>query len=82
MPYDMQADYEWFTAHQQELSSQYPGKVIAIHDQQIEGIFENMETAYTAMVAKHELGSFSLQVAEPDPEDYLVQMPTPMFSLG
>lgn len=65
-------ELEYFIANQEQLVKTYPGKILAIKDEQILGVYDTNLEAYFEMQKEHALGTFMLQPCTPGPEAYTV----------
>ena len=65
-------EFRYFVEHQDELVAQYQGKVLAIKDDGIVGVFDDELTALRTVSQKYEPGTFMVQRCEPGPECYTV----------
>ena len=65
----LQREFEFYISHQDELVEKYDGKVIAIKDGDVLGVYDDELTAVTETKKSHELGTFLVQrVSEGDTE--------------
>jgi hypothetical protein len=58
-------EFQYYLAHQGELVAQYNGKVVAIKDQKVIGVFESELAAIDALSKEHPLGTFLVQRVTP-----------------
>lgn len=73
MEYPMfETELAYFKAHQDELVSQYNGKVLTIKDQSVLAAHDDALRAYLAAKEANLLGSVMLQLCKPGPEAYTV----------
>lgn len=63
-------EFQWYRAHQEKLVKQYNGKILLIHNCQVEGAFSDNYSAYVAGVEKYGEGNFLMQKCTPGPEAY------------
>ena len=61
MSANLQKEFEYFLAHQQELARQYTGKILVIKDQTVIGVFDSELEAIQETSKTHELGTFLVQ---------------------
>lgn len=66
----LEAEFEWYLDHQDELIKKYDGKVLVIKDQTIIGVYESEEEAITETSKKESLGTFLIQRCTPGDEAY------------
>jgi hypothetical protein len=57
----LQREFEFYISHQDELVQKYDGKVIAIKDGDVLGVYDDELTAVTETKKSHELGTFLVQ---------------------
>lgn len=57
----LQREFEFYISHQDELVEKYDGKVIAIKDGDVLGVYDDELTAVTETKKSHELGTFLVQ---------------------
>jgi hypothetical protein len=72
MPNDcpLEKEFTYFIEHQDELVKEHVGKVIAIKDERVIGVFATELEAVRALEAKYPLGTFLVQRCEPGPSCY------------
>lgn len=70
----LSAEFKWYIENQESLLSKYKGKILAIKDLTIIGVYESYGEAYIASAKMHVPGSFLLQKCYSGPADY-----TPKF---
>jgi hypothetical protein len=75
----LQAELDYFIAHQDELVRQYRGKVLVLKDQQVVGVYDTLLRAYLEAQKHYALGSFMLQPCEPGPDAYTVTITSHNF---
>jgi hypothetical protein len=61
MPNDLKKEFQYYLDHQDELVSQYNGKVVVIKDQAVIGVFDSELLAVQETTKKHPLGTFLVQ---------------------
>ena len=66
----LRQEFEYYLQHQAELVKQYGGKVIAIKDGQVIGVFDTELQAVQQTSKDHQPGTFLVQRCEPGPEAY------------
>ena len=69
-------ELDFFIENQKELVKKYNGKVLAIKEQEIIGIYNTPLEAYIEAQKEHELGTFAIQPCRPGPEAYTITMST------
>ena len=57
----LQAEFEFYLDHQEEMVNQYDGKYIVIKDKQVLGAYDDELAAVTQTKKTHELGTFLVQ---------------------
>ena len=62
--------FHFYLQHQDELVTQYDGKVIAIKDGEVLGAYDDDLTAVTETQKAQALGTFIVQRVSADPDDY------------
>ena len=67
----LQEEFEYYLAHQDEFVEQYDGKVVAIKDKQVLGVYDDEFTAVTETKKSHELGTFIVQRVSKGTAEYL-----------
>jgi hypothetical protein len=67
---DLQREFDYYLAHQDELVRQHSGKFLVIKDEQVAGVFDDELEAYKWATENYELGSFLLQFCTPGDEAY------------
>ena len=67
---NLQKEFEYFKAHQDELVGRYGGKFLVIKDSHIQGAYESEIEAYTEAQKKFELGTFLIQQSVPGKESF------------
>ena len=70
MSANLQKEFEYFLAHQQELARQYSGKILVIKDQTIIGVFDSELEAIQETSKTHELGTFLVQKCDSTEESH------------
>ncbi len=63
-------DFEYFLDNKEEFLAQHSGKVLAIKDKQLLGVYGDVTTALEDVLEQgHEMGSFILQKCVPGDEE-------------
>ncbi|MDR1613522.1 MAG: hypothetical protein LBT97_12190 [Planctomycetota bacterium] len=75
MAYDMDRDFEWFIAHQDELVKRYNGKTLAIREGKVLGAFDNAVAAVNGVDL--DMGEYLVQLCIPGADAYTVDIYTP-----
>ena len=65
----LSAEFKWFKENQESLLSKYEGKILAIKDLEIIGVYTSFGEAYIASAKMHVPGSFLLQKCSSGPAD-------------
>ena len=55
---ELTREFEFYLAHQKEMVEQYDGKVIALKDGRVLGVYDSELAAVTELQKSHELGTF------------------------
>ena len=63
-------EFEFYQAHQDELVSQYDGKVIVLKDHTVIGVYDSEMAAVTETRRQHDLGTFLVQRVSEGDEAY------------
>lgn len=58
---ELTREFEFYLAHQKEMVEQYDGKVIALKDGRVLGVYDSELAAVTELQKSHELGTFLVQ---------------------
>ena len=66
----LEKEFAYYLAHQDELVAKYNGKYIVIKDGEVLGSYDDELTAVAETQKSHELGSFLVQKVSPGTEDY------------
>jgi len=72
----LEKELDFFIQNQKELVKKYNGKVLAIKEHEIIGIYNTPLEAYTEVQKDHELGTFAIQPCRPGPEAYTITIST------
>ena len=67
-PAPLQAEFDYYLKHQDELASLYQGRFIVIKDGVVLGHYETAGEAARATVPAHKPGTFLIQRCDADPE--------------
>ncbi len=67
-------EFEFFKKSQDRLVQQYGGKILAIKDEEVIGVFDNMQAAYIAMEKQSMLGKVMIQPCIAGREAYTVSV--------
>lgn len=65
---NLQKEFEYYLAHQNELVKEYRGKYLVIKDQQVKSAHSSEIDAYKEASEKYPLGTFLIQLCEPGSE--------------
>ena len=63
-------EFRFYRAHQDEMVEKYNGKVIALKDKVVIGVYDTLPMAYYATKKEHDPGTFLLQEVSPGDEAY------------
>jgi hypothetical protein len=66
----LERDFQYFIDHQEELVRAYNGRVVALQDGRVLGVYGTELEAALETSKTHELGTFLVQRCEPGPEAY------------
>ena len=77
MPGALKREFDFYRANQDELVAKYDGKVIAIKDGVVLGVFESDLAAVTEVQKTHALGTFLVQRVSPGEEAYTMTINSP-----
>jgi len=66
----LEKEFEYYLRHQTELVKKYKGKVLAIVNEEIVGVYDDEAAAYLETIKKYEPGKFLLQLCTPGEDDY------------
>lgn len=66
----LKAEFQYFLENQKELLEKYSGKVIAIKDKTVIGVFDSEGEAVAKTQKDHKLGTFLVQKVEPGTSGY------------
>lgn len=69
-------EMSYFLKNQEELVNKHDGKVLAIKESELLGVYDNVLDALEEMLEKYELGTFMLQPCVQGPEAYTVTVST------
>ncbi|MFV2073636.1 MAG: hypothetical protein ACC742_13410, partial [Thermoanaerobaculales bacterium] len=67
---DLKREFHYYLEHQDELVEKYNGKVIAIKNREVIGVFNSLLEALTETCKDHEIGTFLIQKCSPGDDDY------------
>ncbi len=70
MATDLESEFAYYLAHQDEMVEQYDGKFIVIKDGKVLGSYDDELTAVTETQKSHKLGTFLVQKVSPGADDY------------
>ena len=70
MSKQLENEFRYYLAHQNELVEKYNGKFIVIKDQKVIGAHDSEAEAVRKTAEQHELGTFLVQKCEPGSESY------------
>lgn len=70
MANQLDKEFEYYLAHQDEVVEKYNGKYVVIRDEQILGAYDDELTAITETQKSYKLGTFLVQKVSPGTEDY------------
>lgn len=67
----LQGEFAYYIAHQAEFVEQYEGKVLAIKDRKVLGVYDDELTAVTETKKSHDIGTFFVQRVSKGDADYV-----------
>ena len=73
----LKKEFDFYLANQDEMVAKYDGKVIAIKDGEVLGVFEDYLAAVTEVRKSHELGTFLVQRVSEGDEAYTMSIVSP-----
>jgi len=66
----LETEFQYYVQNQQKLVEKYAGKVLAIKNEEVLGVFDSESEAVKSLSDKHELGSYLLQRCQQGDESY------------
>jgi hypothetical protein len=69
-------ELNFFIKNQEEFIKKYNGKVLALKEEAVIGVYDTPLQAYTEAQKEHKLGTFAIQPCRPGPEAYTVTIAT------
>ena len=66
----LEREFRYYVVHQDELVARYSGKVLAIKNQAVIGVFDSEADAVYETARTHEMGTFLVQRCEAGVESY------------
>lgn len=66
----LEKEFKYFVEHQQDLVKKYEGKFIVLVGEELIGVYDTIEDAYTKSAESHEPGTFFIQKCLPGKEAY------------
>ena len=73
----LKKEFDFYRANQAEMVSKYDGKVIAIKDGEVLGVFESDLSAVSEVQKTHPLGTFLVQRVSAGEEAYTMTINSP-----
>lgn len=67
MARELKDEFEYYLENQPELGERYKGKYIVVKNGRVIGAYDDQIEAVEATLKEHELGTFLVQKADPDP---------------
>lgn len=68
MTHDLNSDYKWYIDHKPELLAKHRGRVLAIRNGAVVGVYDTEPEAVRETARKYELGTFLVQPCQEDEE--------------
>lgn len=78
----LKQEFEFYRANQDDLVKRYDGKVIALKNHEVLGVYDSHLDAFTDMVKDHERGTFMIQQVSEGSEAYTAILSSPQVSPG
>ena len=75
----LEAEFEYYLEHQDELVEQYNGKVVVIKNNKVLGIYDNDNEAISETKKKHKLGTFLVHPVGPGEENTTMKFHSRVF---
>jgi hypothetical protein len=66
----LEAEFDYYLRHQEDLVKRFNGKFIVIKDQKVVGSYDTEAEAIKEASKQHELGTFLVQKCEPGKDSY------------
>ena len=66
----LQAEFEYYLSHQDEMVEEYDGKYIVIKDEEVLGVYDDELTAVTETQKSHDIGTFLVQKVSSGDAEY------------
>lgn len=79
---NLEQELQFFIDHQDELVSKYNGKILALKNQAVVGVFDDYLDAYEETKKEHEPGTFMIQRCIPGKKAYTVTITTFNFAFA
>jgi hypothetical protein len=76
----LEREFDYFIGHQDELVRAYRGRVVAIKNECVIGVYDSELEAVEETAKTHELGTFLVQKCEPGIEAYTQVFHTPLMA--
>ena len=70
MPRELEKEFKYYLAHQEELIKKYNGKFVVIKGIKMLGAYDSVEEAIKETTKIHKLGKFLVQKCEPGSSAY------------
>lgn len=70
-------EFEYYIQHQDDFVRQYNGKVVALKDQAVVGVYESEWEAVRETAKHHAPGTFVVQRVSPGPDAYTTYVSNP-----
>jgi hypothetical protein len=67
---ELEKQFDWYLAHQDELVKQFNGKWIVVHGDEVGGNFDTELDAYNFAIEHFTPGEFIIQLVTPGSESY------------
>lgn len=78
----LRREFEFYRANQDDMVEHYNGKVIALKNHKVLGVYDSHLSAFTQTVKEHERGTFMIQRVSEGSEAYTAILSSPGVSPG
>ena len=66
----LKREFDYYLRHQDEIVSEHDGKVVAIKNERVIGVYDSELEAILSVQEDHEVGTFIVQRVSEGPDDY------------
>ncbi len=78
----LRKEFNFYRDHQDEMVAKYNGRIIALKDCKVLGVYDTPLAAFTEVVQQHERGTFMIQRVSEGEEAYTTTFYSPVVSHG